>query len=685
MIDDAVSRETVSRRTFLKSSAASGSAIFLGVNVEKATALFAPAATSHEEAVRILAPSPATVLPSFLAAKLKWEYAGGEAPHNIILTVATSRDPEYPVVHVTLAGTTTTCALPLVPNENYVWQLQPTDADGRPTVAKARGSFKMGTIRIVQDAPPEEMYKNPRRGAHYSPFKPISFGVDEPLSPWYDVKEYTMAPPPKFAEVKDQLPCPVFEGHPDALETYWYCWKTLLDVWYYAPYHANHQAVANINGYPTWAGWGSAQVWDSFCQMYYAKYGHQVYPFITQFDNAYARQHENGFICQESDNDNFEVYACHPALCPFLIGRAEWNYYLVSGDLDRLRRVFTPLVKNYEWFMTYMRRESDGIYGFVTPGTRDTCGTDTFDFAFPATALRAVETLAMARIAAVIGRPDMASFFTNEHRRLGDYINEHFWDSEHHLYNDRCDPNHLWPPFRDPELAGEFVTEVKEGLLYKPSWTFVPLLAEIAPPERVQALVRLGQDPNGFNRPDGIGHDSVDSTPQGYLTDNESGPGSIWPPIPQIVQEGFQAAGEWSVARVDAEKYFKAVVDAYIKGKTIRESLDSTTTEFRGQPQFVGWGGVAPIGTFIEYVLGIDVNTPEKTIVWHLQRTERHGLQHLKVGDFYVDLLCDKRSAADATCRLTVTSEGAFTLQTVVGEEVVHHRIQKGTVTLRVA
>jgi len=331
-----------------------------------------------------------------------------------------------------------------------------------------------------------------------------------------------------------------------------------------------------------------------------------------------------------------------------------------------------------------MRRESDGIYGFVTPGTRDTCGTDTFDFAFPATALRAVETLAMARIAALIGRPDMAKFFTNEHRRLGDYINQHFWDSEHQLYNDRCDPNHLWPPFRDPQLAGKFVTEVKPGEIYKPSWTFTPLLAEIAPPERVQALARLVQDHNGFNRPYGIGHDSVDSKPQGYLTDNTSGPGSIWPPIPQIVQQGFQSSGEWGIAQAIAEKYFNGVVAGYMKGKTIREWLDSKDAQFNGQPDFVGWGGVAPIASFIEYVLGIDINVPQKTIVWHVHRTERHGLQHFKVGDFYVDLVCDERTTADAPCHLTVTSGGAFTLQTVVAEKVVHHLIQKGTVTLHV-
>lgn len=80
--------------------------------------------------------------------------------------------------------------------------------------------------------------------------------------------------------------------------------------------HANHQAIANINGYPTWAGWGSAQVMDTAYMMYFARYGHQAYPFITGIDNAYARQHENGFICQESDNDNFEVYSGYPDDAP---------------------------------------------------------------------------------------------------------------------------------------------------------------------------------------------------------------------------------------------------------------------------------------------------------------------------------------------------------------------------------
>jgi hypothetical protein len=123
---------------------------------------------------------------------------------------------------------------------------------------------------------------------------------------------------------------------------------------------------------------------------------------------------------------------------------------------------------------------------------------------------------------------------------------------------------------------------------------------------------------------------------------------------------------------------------AYKKEGTIRESLSTTQPIFRGYPEFVGWGGVGPIANLIEYVLGIDLNVPRNTIVWHLHRTERHGLQHLKIGDFYVNLLCDERAGTDAPCHLTVTSGGAFTLQTVVKEKVVYHRIQKGKSILQV-
>jgi hypothetical protein len=350
-----------------------------------------------------------------------------------------------------------------------------------------------------------------------------------------------------------------------------------------------------------------------------------------------------------------------------------------------------PLVKNYEWWMTYMRHTPDGTYGFVTPKLRYPCGKDTHSFlpeltwntgAFYATAFRAVETLAMARIATLVGRPDLARFFAAEHRRLGDYINQHYWDAEHQLYNDLCDPNHVVEAYRDPQLAGKFVTEIKPGVWDVSAWTFLPLLAEIAPPERVQALVRLVQDADkGFNFPNGIG-DSSRLSP--YSPKNFANADNILPPVPRAVQDGFTRAGYRAAVQDLAERYCAAMAAAYRKEGTIRESLSSTEPIFHGYREFVGWGGVGPIANFIEYALGIDLNVPRNTIVWHVHRTERHGLQHLKIGDFYADLLCEERAATDAPCHLTVTSGGTFTLQSVVKKKVVYHHIQRGKSILQV-
>ena len=234
--------------------------------------------------------------------------------------------------------------------------------------------------------------------------KPVRFGDYEPLSPWYDVKSYNSLPPPRFEEIKDKFPVPVFDGHPEALEAYWYCWKTLLDLWYWAPDAPDHQAVANLNGTRSWppSPWGSSQVWDSAFMMYFAKYGHQAYPFINQYDNVYARQHENGFICQESDKNNRELYSSYPIVTPELMGWAEWEYYQVSGDTERLKRVFLPIVKNYEWWMTYMRRKKDGLYwkqGFTKEERLAYRGDDgTMDLAIGNNSTRAAEALYLTKM-----------------------------------------------------------------------------------------------------------------------------------------------------------------------------------------------------------------------------------------------------------------------------------------------
>ena len=261
---------------------------------------------------------------------------------------------------------------------------------------------------------------------------------------------------------------------------------------------------------------------------------------------------------------------------------------------------------------------------------RDACGTDVFRPRLPSHRLAgqprrsrwpASPTWSDAQIWRSSSQPSIGGWGTTSI--------EHFWDSEHQLYNDRCDPNFLsdWAKYRDPKLAGKFITEPTPGDINKSVGTFLPLFAEIAPPERVPALQRLLQDSKkGFEWPNGIPGYSLDSAPQGPEDDTGVRSAKIWPPVQYLVQQGFKQYQEWGVAQEVAERYFNAVVAAYMKTKMIREALSAAKPEFDGHKDFVGWGGLAPIGNFIEYILGFDVVRPAED---HRLACATHGAARL--------------------------------------------------------
>jgi hypothetical protein len=92
---------------------------------------------------------------------------------------------------------------------------------------------------------------------------------------------------------------------------------------------------------------------------------------------------------------------------------------------------------------------------------------------------------------------------------------------------------------------------------------------------------------------------------------------------------------------------------------------------------------LGPIANFIEYILGFEISVPEKVITWRIAKTERHGIRNLKLGDFYVELICDGRQKVNGPCRISVNTGGAFSLRIVVNGKITETRIQKGTATVQ--
>lgn len=70
---------------------------------------------------------------------------------------------------------------------------------------------------------------------------------------------------------------------------------------------------------------------------------------------------------------------------------------------------------------------------------------------------------------------------------------------------------------------------------------------------------------------------------------------------------------------------------------------------------FVGWTGIIPITMLIEDVFGIEVNSKDNEIVWHINELSRHGIKNLPFGkDSEITLICEKRNSEEEKPQITV-------------------------------
>lgn len=631
----------------------------------------------------------------FLTATLSWDYPTKSVGDNlfpyrsILLEVSMHQDMQSPIVSTRLPDDVDFLRFAVVPNTTYFWRLGPsdkksqkssevivgfnseccqstrTDEGSEISSAVITGSFHTGSPSIDTTDDDRVRYKNPRIGAHWETTKErgvVPFSVEEPLAPWYCEKSYLGPAPPRFDEIKGRLPVPVLESAGSLLEVYWYCWRTLFEMWLFPPTAPDHQAVANLLGTKSWGDWGSTMVWDSAFMLHFARYAKPAYPFITAMDNCYARQHENGFISRESDSQNREVYSGFP-LNPPLFSWVEWEYFQISNDLDRLRRTLPPIVKHYEWYMKYQRR-ANGLYwtdGFNEAD--DSPRNSLMYYAASATSYQAMAALYLVKIARQVDRTDLVDFFTNEHAVLGQMVNAHFWDAQHSVYNDLT-------------KDGRFITELEPGVFCKHVHMFWPLIAQIADKKGIDGLVAELTNPKSFYRSSGVPSLSADS--KGYREDGQYWKGSVWPSAQCMVQEGLRLNGRWKLARDLAQKYLDAIVQAYQRQHTITENLAPDSPVGYGAKDFVGWGGIGPISNLIEYILGFQVNAPEKSVEWRIERVDRHGISNFCIGNITASMICGRRTDPAGPAQIEVESDGEFTLRVIQNDQATQHSIKPG-------
>ena len=449
---------------------------------------------------------------------------------------------------------------------------------------------------------------------------------------------------PTYEEIRDRLPKPIFDGHEDYIKCYDYAWETAFGN--IASPSVNDLFVSN---FIKTAFNGCLFMWDSsFIQMY-AKYANRCFPFIKTLDNFYALQYKDGFICREiAEDTGIGRFTRHDpsSTGPNIMAWAEWNYFENFGDVERLRKVYFPLRAFHLW-LKRNRTWRDGSYFSSGWG----CGMDNIprlqegdDVAFSHGHMVWLDTCAqellncdiLIKMNDVLNVDDVSDLVA-EREQLSGLINDTLWDEKTGFYYD------MW---KNGELN-----------MVKHVGAFWALIAKIVPKDRLERFVAHLADKSEFNRPNTVPSLSADHPL--YNPHGEYWRGSSWAPTTYMVFAGLTANGYHELAYELADKFLKNVVEVYNQTGTLWENYAPDFAE-RGnmsRPNFVGWTGLAPISVFFEYVIGIQSQVSENRIVWHVNRTERHGIKQYPFGnDHLIDLVCEQRASADEEPKITVSS-----------------------------
>lgn len=481
-------------------------------------------------------------------------------------------------------------------------------------------------------------------------------------NPLVDENRYRYAaidadPVPEFTEARALLPQPRWDGHDDAIACWWKTWELA-----FRNTHAASPENGFIRSYIDTAFNGNLFLWDTVFILLFARYGQQAFNFQQTLDNFYARQHEDGFICRELlPSPGGEMFHHHdPASTgPNVFAWCEWDYYLNTGDRDRLARVFPVLLAYHRWLRKF-RTWQDGSYSAcgLARGMDNqvwshdlsiNCQTDHGNMSrIDATAQALLSARCLAAMAEKLGRSGDIAAERSEIDALQTLLNERFWDASSRFY---CDYH--------PESGHSPVKSV--GAF----WT---ILAQAAQDEQLEALTTWLDDP-AFNRPHRIPSMSSDSPD--YQGSGCYWRGGVWPPTNYMVLRGLSQTGQDDLAYAIACNHHDSVTQVFRDTGTLWEFYAPEAIEhgwrFDGKPSrhdFVGWSGLGPIAVLLEYRFGLRPDVPGKRLLWDVRETAAFGVDRYPFGACgLLDLHCEARSSDAQKPSIRVSSNTDLTLE----------------------
>ncbi len=457
---------------------------------------------------------------------------------------------------------------------------------------------------------------------------------------------------PEFSEARGGLPVPFWKGHDAEIACYWKAWELAF---------ANLKKPTGANGFITnyiaTCFNDCLFMWDSVFALMFGKYGRRAFNFQETLDNLYAKQHQDGFICREiSETDGsdrfhrFDPSSTGPNVMPW----AEWEYYGLFGDKDRLKRVFPVLAAYHRWLRNY-RTWPDGTYWSSGWG----CGMDNQprlsaglhnEFyhghqSWVDICLQQVfSTKILAKTAGILGKSGEKQEFEREIAKLSDYINSHMWDEEKKYYFDL--------------RKDRTMSDIKSIGAY---WA---LLAGIVPESRLEGFLSHLENPEEFKRPHRVPSLSAD-TP-GYSEEGNYWRGGVWVLTNYMILRGLTEAGRDALAHEIALNHVENVTKVFEDTGTLWEnySPEASKPGIPAQRDFVGFGGLPPIAVLLEYVFGIRPVVDQSDILWDIRLLEEHGVDNYPFGgNGVLSLKCKARHSAAERPEVEIASNIPVTVR----------------------
>lgn len=463
---------------------------------------------------------------------------------------------------------------------------------------------------------------------------------------------------PPFAEARGQLPQPVLPSHPEWVEMYWRAWEMVWLNWRRP--RSGGSAIANYLALPETR---YLEIGEAVVAAQFGLYGRAAVQFIKTLDNFYARQQDDGFISRLLDltgpADPFYPYDPN-GTGPNLLAWAEWRYFRITHDNERLQEIFWPLMALRRWYranrswpggLYWATGESSGLWNQprLPEGRYHHQHWSWVDASFQA----AANCYYLSQMAAYLGEEAAANELLAERSRLRETINAHLWNETAAFYQDVS-----------PE--GDF-SPVKSMAAY-----CALLDKEIVPPDRLELFLRHLRDGAAFKRPHRVPSLSADS--EGY--DPETGDywrGGVWPAANYLLLKGLHAVGQFALAHQIAHNHLDNICQVFQRTDTFWEYYAPERAAPGGQARshYAATAGCAPIAVLLEDLIGLHVDWPQRRLLWnrYLESDEFYGVRNYPLGlTGRLDLLSDGQKVmvtTDTPFTLVVQGEG-YSLQAAV-------------------